>query len=507
MAMIRIVGNPKRLCDGIPRRDLLQIGGLGAFGLGMADILRFSEASASTEKPDSASSPGFGRAKACILLFPYGSPPQHETFDPKPDAPAEIRGEMGSIETSVPGLRICEGLPRIARVMDKVTVVRSMTHPYPVHGLAYAVSGIPTYTPAIETVIREPSHWPFIGSMVDYLDERSAPPGTRPPLPRNIALPWVVNSKVSDLGPLAGPYAAFLGQSYDPVFTEYSGSGTRIAPKITHTQARSFIDPYAGVDADGHFVITPDGQLTGDLNSSRIASRRSLLQQFDAVRQMAGNSPPPGAYDKHQAHAYSMLTEPRFRDALDIRRESEATRQRYGMTLFGQSCLAARRLIEAGGRFVTVFWDCYGLFGTGAWDTHANHYPRLKEYLLPGFDLAYSALLNDLDERGMLDDTLVMWLSEHGRTPQIDSKPPGAGRHHWSRVYSTVYAGGGVRRGQVIGSSDSQGGDVRDTPVSPKDILASAFHLMGIDPDSMAPDRLQRPVRVVGEGRVRPELF
>ena len=202
-----------------------------------------------------------------------------------------------------------------------------------------------------------------------------------------------------------------------------------------------------------------------------------------------------------------MVTEPRFRHALDVRREPSAVRERYGMTLFGQSCLAARRLIEAGGRFVTVFWDCFGLFGTGSWDTHANHYPRLKEYLLPGFDMAYSALLNDLDERGMRDETLGLWLSEHGRTPQIDSKPAGAGLHHWSRVYSTAYAGGGIGRGQVIGASDRIGGEVRDNPVSPKDILATAFHLLGIDPETTVNDRFDRPVRIVGEGSVREELF
>jgi hypothetical protein len=485
---------------------LIQVGGLGAFGMGLSDLLRWNEAVAASQSASSRS-PNFGKAKSCILLFPYGSPPQHETFDPKPDAPVEIRGEMGSIETSVPGLRICEELPRIAQVMDKVTVVRSMTHPYPLHGLAYAVSGIPTYTPAIETVLREPSHWPFIGSMVDYLDEQRAAPGARPPIPRNVALPWVLNSKVSDLGLLAGPYAAFLGQAYDPVWTEFTGKGTKIAPKITHTQAQSFMDPYGGVDAQGHFEITPEGQLAPDLPALRIAQRRSLLEQFDQARRSADSALESPAFDRHQARAYSLMTEPRFRTALDIRREPASVRERYGMTLFGQSCLAARRLIEAGGRFVTVFWDCFGLFGTGAWDTHANHYPRLKDYLLPGFDMAYSALLNDLEERGMLDETLVMWLSEHGRTPQIDSKPPGAGRHHWSRVYSTVYAGGGIGRGKVIGSSDALGGDVRDTPVSPKDILATAFHLLGIDPDTTAPDRLNRPVRVVGEGHVRPELF
>jgi hypothetical protein len=504
--MLRILGNPKRLCDGIVRRDLLQIGGLGAFGLTLADAMKWSETAAGSGQTHRSDS-GFGKAKACILLFPYGSPPHHETFDPKPDAPAEIRGEMGAIETSVPGLRICEGLPRIARIMDKVTLIRSMSHPYPVHGLAYAVSGIPAYTPAIEAIIREPSHWPFIGSMVDYLDERQAQPGFEPGIPRNIALPWVLNSKVSDLGPLAGPYAAFLGQAYDPVFTDFTGKGTKIAPKITHTQAQEFMDPYAGVDAGGHFVITPEGQLADDLPSGRIANRRDLLDRFDRLRSGLDASASTSGFGRHHSRAYSLLTEPRFRDALDIRREPESVRERYGMTLFGQSCLAARRLIEAGGRFVTVFWDCYGLFGTGAWDTHANHYPRLKEYLLPGFDMAYSALLNDLDERGILDETLVMWLSEHGRTPLIDSKPPGAGRHHWSQVYSTVYAGGGVKRGEVIGSSDRTGGYVRDNPVSPKDILATAFHLMGIDPETIAMDRQQRPVRVVGEGHVRHEMF
>ncbi|MFO0950570.1 MAG: DUF1501 domain-containing protein [Isosphaeraceae bacterium] len=503
--MLRFLGNRTRLCDGVTRRDLLHLGGLGAFGLGLGDWLGLAEADAATPRH-----PTFGRAKSCILLFPYGSPPQHETFDPKPDAPAEVRGELDPIETSVPGLRVCEGLPRIARVMDKVTVVRSMTHPYPLHGLAYAVTGMPTYTPEIEAVVRDPRHWPFLGSMVDYLDERNAPPGFVPPVPRNVALPWVVNSKVSDLGPLAGPYAAFLGQAYDPVFTDFTGKGTRTAPKLKDTQAQTFLDPYSGVGPDGHFVIAPEGQLASGLASDRVGSRRTLLAQFDDARRSAESAASSGstsAFDRHRARALEMLTEPRFRQALDVRREPAEVRERYGLTLFGQSCLAARRLVEAGGRFVTVFWDCFGLFGTGAWDTHANHYPRLKEYLLPGFDLAYSALLNDLDERGLLDETLVLWLSEHGRTPQIDSKPPGAGRHHWSRVYSTAFAGAGIARGRVVGSSDRLGGDVKDTPVSPKDILATTFHLLGIDPDTMLSDRFARPVRAVGDGRVRPELF
>ena len=173
----------------------------------------------------------------------------------------------------------------------------------------------------------------------------------------------------------------------------------------------------------------------------------------------------------------------------------------------GQSCLAARRLVEAGTKFVSVFWDGYGQFGNCAWDTHNNHYPRLKEYLLPGFDLAYPTLIDDLRQRGLLDDTLVLCISEHGRTPRIDSRPRGAGRHHWSRVYSSVLAGGGIAKGRVVGSSDNIGSDVRDTPVSPKDILATAFHLLGIDPHTHVPDTLGRPFPIAGDGEVRREVL
>jgi uncharacterized protein (DUF1501 family) len=205
--------------------------------------------------------------------------------------------------------------------------------------------------------------------------------------------------------------------------------------------------------------------------------------------------------------AYSLLTSPRLREALDVRREPPAVRESYGMTLFGQACLAARRLVEAGSKFVTVFWDGYGQFSGCAWDTHANHYPRLKEYLLPGFDLAYSGLLRDLEARDLLEETAVLWMSEHGRTPRIDSKPKGAGRHHWSRAYSAVFAGGGFARGKVVGSTDRFAGDVRETPVSPKDILATTYHLLGIDPNTTVTDAQGRPAPIAGTGQVRPELL
>ena len=177
------------------------------------------------------------------------------------------------------------------------------------------------------------------------------------------------------------------------------------------------------------------------------------------------------------------------------------------MTLFGQSCLAARRLVEAGARFVSVFWDPFGPHGASVWDTHSNHFPRLKNYLLPVFDQSYSALITDLEEHGLLDETMVICTSEHGRTPQIDSKPVGAARHHWSRAYSSVFAGGGFARGKVVGQTDAIAGDVVDTPISPKDMQATAYHLLGYDEATTVPDQQGRPHPIAGDGRVRPELL
>jgi hypothetical protein len=499
--MLRLLGTPRTLCDGRTRREFLRIGGLGALGLGLSDALHFWEARAEPAKKAA----GFGSAKSCILLFPYGSPPQHETFDPKPDAPAEIQGEMKAIRTAVPGLSICDRLPNIARIMDRVTVVRSMTHPYPEHGVAYAVSGIPTYTPDLETRPRDPRHWPFIGSVVDYLEEKRTGDRT-PAMPRNIGLPWLLNSK-TDLNVSAGPYAAFLGQSYDPIWTDFEGAGTHFTPFYTEGQKRAFKSPFGGVLTDGRIHLSSPTQLPADVPLDRLDGRRSLLHQFDNQRRgldARGSSSP---FDRYQQMAFSLLTTNRMRQALDVGREPLAVRESYGMTLSGQGCLAARRLVEAGCKFVTVFWDGFGQFANCAWDTHNNHYPRLKEYLLPGFDLAFPGLIRDLEGRGLLDETLVIWMSEHGRTPRIDSKPKGAGRHHWSRAYSIALAGAGVPRGKIVGSSDKIGGDVRDTPISPKDILATAFHLLGFNPNTTLTDPLGRPVPIAGSGEVRQELL
>lgn len=493
------LGSPKTLCDGVTRRELLQVGGLSMFSLGLADLLR-----AEGTQPARGTRDGFGQAKSCILLFLFGSPPQHETFDPKPLAPAEIQGEMKAISTSLPGVEIGEGLPRTATIMDRLTVVRSMTHPYPLHGVAYALTGMMTYTPAIEAKPRDPQHRPFLGSVVDYLATRRD--GDAVGVPRNVGLPWLFGSK-GTVPNLAGPYASFLGTGYDPVWTDFVGDGTRVVPKLADAQTEPVRDPFAAVSANGRFSMGPGLQLPTDVSAGRLDARELLLGQYNQSRAALDDAAAQYSYDRHQQRAISLLTSNRMREAIDIHAEPSATRERYGMTLFGQSCLAARRLVEHGCRFVSVFWDPFGPFGGSVWDTHANHFPRLKEYLLPVFDQSYSALIEDLDARGLLDETLVVCTSEHGRTPQIDSKPRGAGRHHWSRAYSSVFSGGGIARGSVVGRTDAHAGDVVETPISPKDMQATVYHLLGVDPHTAIIDREGRPQAIAGDGRVRPELL
>ncbi len=321
-----------------------------------------------------------------------------------------------------------------------------------------------------------------------------------------MGLPWRFGSK-SSLPTLAGPYAAFLGQKYDPVWTDFEGRGSRIVPKLTDAQTADVRDPFAGIEPHGVFRLSNDAEPPAELSIERLGLRRGLSAQFDAARPWLRSEANVHAFDEQRRMAWSLLSTNRARNALDVERETPAVRDRFGQMLFGQSCLAARRLVEAGVKFVSVFWDPFEPFGGSCWDTHANHFPRLKDYLLPVFDEAYSALIGDLDERGLLDETLVLCVSEHGRTPQIDSKPKGAGRHHWSRVYSAAFAGGGVARGKVVGRSDAHGGDVADTPVSPKDVLATSLHLLGIDAEATVPDRLGRPSRIAGDGRLRRELL
>ena len=494
--MLDFLGSQRQLCAGLTRRDWLQLGSLGMLGVGLDDFLRLQELQAAT-----ATHPKFGQAKACILLLPYGSPPQHETFDPKPNAPQEIRGEFAPIATSLAGVQISEGLPKIAKVVDRLTIIRSMTHPYPLHCTAYVTSAIPDYTPDLELRPRDPRHWPYIGSVVDYVEEQRAKQAAE--VPRNIAVPWKMNSRGGEAASVqAGPYAAFLGQAYDPVLTDFPDEGIHeIIKQRPYGENHLVKDPYAGIDPGSRFHIGST-QLQKNVTVDRLRQRISLRDQLSQARrnldQIATRT-----LDRHRQMAWSLLSSAKLEHALDIQSEPNSERENYGMTLFGQSCLLARRLVEAGSQFVTVFWDEYGYLNTD-WDTHWNQNNRLKSRLLPGFDAAFSGLILDLEKRDMLDETLVVWMSEHGRTPSFNRQ---AGRDHWSRVYSIAMAGGGVAAGNVIGESDVMGGDVLDNPVSPKDILATVFHLLGIDAHTLVQDRLGQRLPIAGTGRVRSEIF
>ena len=494
--MLRILGSRKRLCNGVTRRESLVAGGLSLFGLTLGDYLRAGPTPATA--PTSAGA-HFGKAKACILLYLYGSPSQLELADMKPDAPVEIRGELKGIKSTLPGCDVCELLPNTARVMDRVTVVRSMTHRYPIHGVAYATTGVPEIDVAMELSPHDAKHWPFIGSVVAYLEKQKAKGG---PVPNNIGLPFPFSSKRKGEVPRAGPYAAYLGSAYNPHFTQFVGTANRKITKTLTTDTIEFDEPYVGIDADCRFTLGDATQLPGELTVDRLDGRKSLLQQFEDVRRKRDRF---AEADPFRAAAYSMIGNETIRTALDVRKESPRVRDQYGHTLFGQSCLTARRLVEAGSKFVTVFWDEFGLAGSG-WDTHWEHYPRMKNELMPGFDKGFAGLIADLDARGMLDDTLVMVLSEHGRTPKLDNNK-GGGRDHWAQAYTTLFAGGGVARGKVVGKTDKIGGAVTDTPVSPKDVLATAYHLLGYSPETLIADRVGRPQPLVMGGQVRDELL
>jgi uncharacterized protein (DUF1501 family) len=305
--------------------------------------------------------------------------------------------------------------------------------------------------------------------------------------------------------PRAGPYAAFLGGAYNPVWTEFHGRATANIVKVLQEQRLDVPEPYVGITPDSRFELATATELPAEITLDRLRRRQSLVAQFDQARRDLDRTATGRDLDRYRDMALSLIGSEKVRTALDVGREPPAVRDAYGMTLFGQAALAARRLVEAGSRFVSVFWDEYGLAGSG-WDTHWDHYPRMRNELLPGLDRAFAGLISDLDARGMLDETLVVCLSEHGRTPKLQNIP-GGGRDHWSQAYTGLFAGGGVARGRVVGKTDKIGGTVADRPVSPKDILATVYYLLGIDPETTLVDRTGRPVPILSEGTVVPEML
>jgi hypothetical protein len=484
--MLRILGGPKRSCDGVTRRDLLRAGSL-ALLTGVAHA-----------KPQAAEVKA--KAKNVILLYLFGGPSQLDTFDPKPDAPAEVRGAMKAIRTVVPELQINEYLSNVARVMDRVTLLRSLNHPWNFHGMQYATTGLPQGTIPIEETQQHPEQWPFIGSVVSYLDHIKNGAKPKGSVPDNVVLPWLLSSKRS-MPPYARLHAAYLGGEFDPIWGEFKGTATK---KVMRTALgeEEYDDPHLGITPASRFEFAAGTALEDGMTLDRLNDRRSLLQQFDASRREFDKSRTGRRIDENRALAFSLMDSPKIRTALDLGRETAKLRERYGHTLFGQGVLQARRLVEAGCRFVTVIWDEFGQLNSG-WDTHVDQKERLTTELLPGFDLAFSALIDDLTQRGMLDETLVLVLSEMGRTPKLQAD----GRGHWGRAYCNLMAGGGAARGKVIGKTDKIAAEPIDRPLKAKDVLATAYHLLGIDHEQTVTDRQDRPVPLLPYGEVIREAL
>jgi hypothetical protein len=486
-------GNSHVLSDR-SRRCFLQTASVsGLAALGGADFLDPAGALASV--PTSLSP----RAKSVVILYLYGAPSQMDTLDPKPQAPLERRGEFKAISSGLPGVAVSELLPNIARNLHRVALVRSMTHTSNNHAVSVALSGLSKSLPEIEGNGRDSRHQPYIGSVLEYLWKRQGVSMLDSGVPVNMVLPWALNDK-TDRGRWQH-HAAWLGLPYNPIIPLFVGSGSLEVgcPSIKgSTPILTRFDPWDGVTPESTFHF--DGAaLPEGVNESRFARRQELLESLDPAERRLGSV--VNTFDQCRDLAFAMIANPKVAKALDVTRESVSVREKYGFTLFGQSALTARRLIETGVKCVTVFWDTW-TDNNASWDTHHNHHPRLKDGLCPKLDQILPAFLDDMDQRGLLDETLVMVISEHGRTPTLGNSPGGA-REHWAGAYWGMFFGAGIKTGQVIGSTDREGGYPTSCPTDPKDILATMYHLLGFDPhQTTVPDRLNRPMHIIPHGDV-----
>jgi hypothetical protein len=459
---------PHRHPIGINRREFLQVGYSGLLGVSLSSLLS-QRAQANAPSPPASLPGGEGRPKSVIIVFLTGAPSHLDMFDLKPDAPAEIRGEFRPTATRVPGLHVCEHLPRLAARADKYAVVRSLSHRDNNHLVAthHLLTG-QQQPGAFFDKVASRDDWPSYSSALDYLRPRSDG------VPSGVNLPTFLME-----GPLVWPgqHAGFLGPRNDPwQITRDPGAADF---------GMDSLRPAAGIDA------------------TRLNDRRALLQEVDTQQAHLAQLAEARRLTDQQRLAFSILASGRIARAFQMDQEPTAVRDRYGRHPFGQSLLLARRLVQAG---VPVVQANMGRVQN--WDTHGNNFPRLKNSLLPPLDQGVAALLDDLEASGLLDDTLVMMLGEFGRTPRIfavgANGPPG--RDHWAPCFFGVFAGAGVRGGQVIGRSDRIGAYPATTPYSPNDVGATVYHVLGVDPAVEVRDRQNRPTQL-NRGEVIQALF
>ncbi|MDP6445301.1 MAG: DUF1501 domain-containing protein [Pirellulaceae bacterium] len=440
------------------RRAALRAGGLGLFGLNMPGLLRAADQSQQLKQ----------RAKSVIFLFQWGGPSQLDMFDMKPHAPDGVRSPYKPIASSEPGIQVGELLPETAKRMDKVCLLRTLTHRMKNHNSAgyYALSG--HAPPADDQRLRDSLDLcPAYGSVVDRL----AP--NQNDMPTFVSYPHVIR----DGSITPAQYASFLGKKHDPFFFR--------------------TDP----NDDGFHL--PELNLPSSLSAERISRRRELQQLVDRQSRLLDYSGAARGFDRYYDKAISMLTSSRVRNAFNLSKEPESVREKYGRTTYGQSCLLARRLVESGVKFVTVYFsNSIGgqKIGSGGWDTHGFNdtrmYKIVDKYHFPITERTLPTLLDDLDERGMLDETLVVWMGEFGRTPKINNNES---RDHWPQCYTALLAGGGVKRGYAYGKSDSRAAYPDEHPVRPEDLAATMYYLLGIDPATEIHDLGNRPFPIGGD--------
>jgi hypothetical protein len=442
--MFDLVHGSHRSCDGISRRNFLRVGSLGALGLSLPAFLQ--------ARARAASGSGKEKEVSCILLWLQGGISHIDSFDPKPEAPVEVRGEFGAISTNVPGISVCDPLPMLAQHQDKYSILRSLNPKNGSHGVAdaYMMTGHP-FNPALT--------FPAFGAVI------SKEKGDRNSMPPYVQVGTAIDQR------FGGGVAGFLGDQYNP-----------------------FVLPG---DASNPGFTVRDVSLTGGLDRERFERRMKVLETVDTWQSKVEASVAAiEATETFYQKAYSLITAPQAKKAFDIGKEDPRVRDRYGRHSLGQGCLLARRLIESGVRFVTVT--------DGGWDTHQDNFKALKNRLLPRLDTALASLLQDLSDRAMLDSTLVLVLSDFGRTPKIN---PSAGRDHWSTAGIALLAGGGIAPARAVGQTNALAEQPTEAPYYTEDLAATIYHTLGVPLDTTHQTPDGRPVQINYEGRLIRELL
>ncbi|REJ96174.1 MAG: DUF1501 domain-containing protein [Planctomycetota bacterium] len=466
--MLRIFDRNVPLCDGVSRREWLRVGSLGLSGLSLPHLLASRDRAA--EQGQGGAQP---KAKSVILFWLTGGVPQHDTWDPKPNGPDHSRSEFGAIPTRTPGLQVGALMPQTAQLTDRIAVLRAMVTGDNSHSSSgyQMLTGVPHIPLSRENALPgAPNDWPSLGALTRVL--RSDKDG----LPSAITLPRHIANVGEKLWP--GQDAGFLGRTVDPWLLT--------------------CDP-----SEEDFQI-PDLQLPADVSELRYDQRRGLLTQVNRQLDRFEQHAETEQYDRRTEQAISLLSGGRAREAFDLARERDTIRDRYGRSKFAQSVLLARRLVEAGTSLVQVNWQRIDdKENNGSWDTHKDHHASLKGWLMPIMDQAFSALLTDLEERGLLDETLVAWVGEFGHTPRINAR---AGRDHWGSVFSIALAGGGVRGGVVHGESDREAAYPISGRVAPNDYAATVLHCLGFEPETIIRDLQDRPIPI-SRGKVIDQVL